>query len=104
MSEKEEKKVEIRTEVEESARRGEYSNFVRIQHTAMDFRLDFARAIADENLVSVHSRIFMSPIHAKMFLKAMEDNIKKYENQFGTIQIVPASAIALNPDGSKFMH
>ena len=104
---KEEKKpegMEIKVEVEENARRGEYSNFVRIQHTAMDFRFDFARALPDENTLLVHTRLFMSPIHAKMFLRAIEDNVSKYEMQFGTIEINVGDPGAMHVSGSRTAH
>lgn len=102
--EKNDEAVDIRVEIEEKAKSGEYCNFVRIQHTAMDFRFDFARAIPDENLLSVHSRIFMSPIHAKMFLKAIEDNIVKYEKQFGTIEINMSDTPTFHTSGTKTTH
>ncbi len=102
--EKKNEPIEVKVEFEETAKRGEYANFVRIQHTAMDFRFDFARAIPDENSLKVHTRLFMSPIHTKMFLKALEDNIQKYENQFGAIEINVAEAIPLQTSGTKTTH
>jgi len=102
--EKEEGAMDVRVEIEESARRGEYCNFVRIQHTAMDFRFDFARAVPDENLLTVHTRLFMSPIHAKMFMKAIEDNILKYERQFGTIELNVSENMPVDTTGTKITH
>lgn len=102
--EKKNEPMEVKVEFEKSAKRGEYANFVRIQHTAMDFRFDFARAIPDENSLKVHTRMFMSPIHTKMFLKALEDNIQKYESQFGPIEFNAAETIPLTTSGSKTTH
>ena len=96
---------EVKIEMSEQVRAGDYANFVRIQHTAMDFRLDFAKAVPDENTLHVVSRMFMSPIHTKMFLKALEDNVKKYEAQFGPIELTPnAMAIPLHGAASKVAH
>ncbi|HOY64139.1 MAG TPA: DUF3467 domain-containing protein [bacterium] len=78
---------ELRTQVSESAKLGEYSNFVKIQHSAIDFMLDFAKILPEENMIHVHTRLFMSPIHAKLFAKAMIENIEKYEQKFGTIDL-----------------
>jgi hypothetical protein len=36
----------------------------------------------------VYARIVMTPAHAKMLLKALEDNIRKFEEQFGPIKIL----------------
>jgi hypothetical protein len=97
--------VDVKVHFTKEARRGEYSNFVRIQHTAMDFRMDFAKAIADEQTLIVHSRIFMSPVHAKMFLRALDDNIRKYEAQFGAIELTPsAGAIPVPGTSSHSTH
>lgn len=95
---------EIHVVVEEHAKHGDYSNFVRIQHSAMDFRFDFAKAMVDENTLIVSSRIFMSPIHAKMFYKALEDNIRKYEEQFGAISLNMAAPIHFPGTASKETH
>jgi hypothetical protein len=95
---------EVTVVIEEHAKHGDYSNFVRIQHSAMDFRFDFAKAIVDENTLIVNSRIFMSPIHAKMFFKALDDNIRKYEEQFGAIALNLAAPINFPGHGSTEKH
>lgn len=95
---------EVKVVLEEHAKHGDYSNFVRIQHSALDFRFDFAKAIVDENTLIVNSRIFMSPIHAKMFFKALEDNIRKYEEQFGEIALHLAAPLNFPGQGSKEKH
>lgn len=96
---------EVRVNMSDEVRDGNYANFVRIQHTAMDFRLDFAKAVPDENMLNMVARLFMSPIHTKMFLKALEDNIMKYEAQFGTIELTPnAQAVPLHGSSSRATH
>ncbi|MFH1539720.1 MAG: DUF3467 domain-containing protein [bacterium] len=69
------------------AKIGKYSNFVQIQHTPLDFRMDFAQVVPEDKKYYVNSRIFMSPQHAKLFANAMVDNIQKYERQFGEIKV-----------------
>jgi hypothetical protein len=83
----EKKRAPIRVTHEEGVRAGAYSNAVRIQHTPMDFRMDFSQAFPDENRMHVVGRVYMSPMHAKMFMLALEDNVKKYERQFGAIAL-----------------
>lgn len=74
-------------EIADGARLGEYTNFVKIQHSGIDFRFDFAKIIPEENMLHVHTRLFMSPVHAKLFFKALEENILRYETNFGPIEL-----------------
>ena len=87
------KKEEVKVEIAPGARLGEYTNFVQIQHSGIDFRFDFAKFVPEEALMHVHTRLFMSPVHAKLFFKALEDNISKYESKFGQI------SLKFGPDG-----
>jgi hypothetical protein len=102
--EKEMEKQEFRTVIAEEAIRGEYSNFVRIQHSGIDFRFDFAKVIPDESTVYVHTRMFISPIHAKMFLKALQDNVEKYESNFGKIELKMEKGIMVTGAASHEVH
>ncbi|RKZ01766.1 MAG: DUF3467 domain-containing protein [Candidatus Hydrothermota bacterium] len=77
----------LEVEVEKDKGIGTYSNFVMIYHTASEFVLDFARVMPGLSKAKVMSRIIMTPQHAKMLLKALEDNLKKYESRFGEIKI-----------------
>jgi len=95
---------EIRVTLTENARKGEYSNFVKIQHSAVDFRFDFSQMIADEGEAIVHTRIFMSPVHAKLFMKAIADNVDKYEKQFGDIQLKMDKGIPITGSVSHETH
>ncbi len=101
---KEKSTTELNLEMSESARLGEYSNFVKIQHSAIDFRLDFAKIVPEDNTIYVHTRLFMSPIHAKLFAKALEDNIEKYEKSFGVIQLKVEKGVPITGLPSKEMH
>lgn len=66
---------------------GEYANFVLISHSSSDFILDFARALPGMEKPQVRSRVVLAPEHAKRLLLALQDNIFKYEQTFGKIQI-----------------
>ena len=98
------KQQELTTEISESARAGEYSNFVKIQHSAIDFRLDFAKIIPEDGVANIHTRMFMSPIHAKMFARAMIDNVEKYEKKFGVIQLKIEKGIPVTNVVSQETH
>lgn len=62
-----------------------YSNFVVIQHSPSEFILDFARIMPNVPNAKVGARVVMTPMHAKLLLRALAENIEKYEAQFGDI-------------------
>ena len=64
-----------------------YVNFVRISHTASEFVMDFSLLMPGIPKPSIDSRLIMSPIAAKLFLRAMTDNLSRYETKFGEITI-----------------
>lgn len=65
---------------------GVYSNLAIISHTPAEMVLDFAQMLPGNKNATVRSRVIMNPIHAKRLLMALNDNIQKYESQFGAIQ------------------
>jgi Protein of unknown function (DUF3467) len=80
------KKVEIK--VDETVALGQYASLAAIRHSREEFLFDFAFLFPDGPYGKLVSRIIVSPAHAKRFLEALQANIKRYEDQFGTI--VPA--------------
>jgi hypothetical protein len=67
--------------------KGTYSNLVVVSHNPSEIVLDFAQMLPGLEGATVRERIIMSPIHAKRLLAALNDNLKKYEQQFGTINL-----------------
>ena len=66
---------------------GVYSNLALISHSHSDFILDFARILPGMPKPEVCSRVILAPEHAKRLLMALNDNIQKYEQNFGKIQL-----------------
>jgi hypothetical protein len=64
---------------------GVYSNNMVVSHTKEEFILDFLMVAPPAGTVT--ARVVVSPGHMKRILAALQDNISKYENNFGTIQI-----------------
>jgi len=81
---KEEKKIEI--QVPSEVENGIYSNLAFISHGEGEFILDFIFLQPQKPIGKVVSRVILSPQHAKRFLIALNDNIKKYESRFGEIK------------------
>jgi hypothetical protein len=76
----------INIELTEEIAEGVYSNLAIISHSHSEFVLDFVRMMPNVPKAKVKSRVILTPSHAKRLLKALMDNVKKYEAQFGTIQ------------------
>jgi hypothetical protein len=78
---------QINIELGEKEADGIYSNLAIITHSPAEFIIDFTRLVPGVPKAKVHARIITTPQHAKMFLKALKDNIEKFEARFGEIKI-----------------
>jgi len=64
-----------------------YANFALITHSASEIIIDFARVLPNTPRAKVHARIITTPLHAKLLLRALNENLEKYEAQFGEIKL-----------------
>ena len=62
-----------------------YSNIVRIGHSPYEFMLDFGQFQPEGKRAFMDVRIIVSPQHARAILKALEDNIGRFEEKHGKI-------------------
>lgn len=81
--EKEEKKLQI--ELPADVADGIYANLALITHSQAEFIVDFIRMVPGVEKAKVKSRVILTPQHAKRLMRALTDNIRKYESVFGTI-------------------
>ena len=65
---------------------GSYANLAIITHSHAEFVMDFVNVMPGTPKSKVKSRIIFTPMHAKRFMKALIDNIEKYEAMNGTIK------------------
>lgn len=72
--------------------RAVYANFALIVHTTSEFFVDFAQLLPGVNKSQVHTRVVMSPIHAKMLYQALGENLQRYESKHGAIELPPSLA------------
>jgi len=79
---------QINVELGEKEAEGIYSNLAIITHSPAEFVIDFTRMLPGIPKTKVYARIIMTPQHAKSLLRALDENIKKYEAQFGEIKIL----------------
>lgn len=80
-------KNQLNIELSEEVAQGIYSNLAIITHSSSEFVLDFVRIMPGIPKANVKSRVILTPEHAKRLLMALEDNVKKYEQQHGPIKI-----------------
>lgn len=79
---------------------GVYSNLAIINHSPSEFVLDFIQMMPGLKQAKVKSRVILTPQHAKRLMKALIDNVKKFEDQNGTIKdIDQGSGIPINFGG-----
>ncbi len=81
------KEQQIQIELTEDIAQGIYSNLAVISHSSSEFVVDFIRVVPGMPKAKVQSRIILTPEHAKRLMFALNDNIKKFEADFGPITI-----------------
>lgn len=78
-------KQEIEIDLPEAVSDGQYANLAIISHSPTEFIVDFINMMPGVPKGKVKSRIILNPVHAKRLLKALNDNVLKYEKNFGVI-------------------
>ena len=78
---------QLNIELSEEVAQGTYSNLAIITHSPSEFVLDFVRVVPGVPKAQVKSRIILTPDHAKRLMKALQENLLKYEAIYGPIQI-----------------
>ena len=76
---------QINIDLPEEIAEGTYSNLAIISHSNSEFVLDFVRLMPNVPKAKVKARIVLTPQYAKRLLRALADNVKKFEGQFGPI-------------------
>ena len=80
-------------ELKEDVAQGTYANLAIITHSSSEFILDFIRVMPGVPKAGVQSRIILAPEHAKRLLRALEENIAKYERVFGPVRLADEQSL-----------
>ena len=86
MSNQPEQPNQLNIEISEEVSEGVYANLAIITHSHAEFVIDFVNVMPGTPKSKVKSRIILTPFHAKRFMKAMIENVKKFEAANGAIQ------------------
>lgn len=86
MENENEQQGHLNIELSEEVAEGIYSNLAVITHSNSEFVIDFIKIMPGVPKARVKSRIVLTPQHAKRLMRALSDNISKYEQANGTIK------------------
>src|SRR3990170_3483712 len=73
-----------------------YANLARIAHSPADIVIDFAHILPGEPSAKIRARVVMTPLSIKLLLRALAENIARYEAAFGEIHLPTNSTLADN--------
>jgi hypothetical protein len=88
---------QINIELSEETAEGIYSNLAIITHSNQEFVIDYIKMMPGVPKAKVKARIILTPQHAKRFMRALQENVKKFEAQHGEIKdIEEVNALPFN--------
>lgn len=90
---------QLNIEITEEMAEGQYVNLAIITHSHAEFVIDFVNVMPGTPKSKVKSRIILTPQHAKRFMKALIENVERFEAVNGAIQDLEAVDLPLNFGG-----
>jgi ribonuclease BN (tRNA processing enzyme) len=90
---------QLNIEISEEVAEGQYANLVIITHSHAEFVLDFVNVMPGTPKSKVKSRIILTPQHAKRFMKALTENVNRFEAGNGKIQDLEEVQLPMNFGG-----
>ena len=94
--EKKPQQNQLNVDLPDDVASGTYCNLAIITHSHSEFIIDYLNALPGMPKAKVKSRIVMTPVHAKRLLRALKDNITKYEQTHGEIRDVESEVFPMN--------
>lgn len=99
MAEQQQVETQLNIEISEEVAEGSYANLAIITHSHAEFVMDFVNVMPGTVKSRVKSRIIFTPMHAKRFMRAMQENIERYEAANGPIKDLEQIEIPMNFGG-----
>lgn len=96
MAEEKTKQNQLNIELDEKVADGSYSNLAIINHSVSEFVVDFVNVMPGTPKAKVKSRIILTPQHAKRFMKALAENVNRFEEAHGEIKDYEQPPIPMN--------
>lgn len=90
------KKRELSIKMPDNVLGGVYSNQMMVSHTREEFLIDFINLFPPQGVVN--ARVIVSPGHLKRMIRALQENLQRYESRFGAIleAAPPPTATTMN--------
>lgn len=98
----EQKQQQLEIDLSREVAQGTYANLAIIAHSTSEFIVDFVRLMPGVQKPEVKSRIILTPENTKRLMLALQDNIRKFEQDNGIIRLAgnePEFPIGLEPKG-----
>ncbi len=90
---------QLNIEISEEVAEGQYANLAIITHSHAEFVIDFVNVMPGTPKSKVKSRVILTPQHAKRFMKALTDNVSRFEAANGKIQDIEEITLPMNFGG-----
>lgn len=87
MESHEQKHVQIQIQLDEITAQGMYVNLALVNHTETEFTIDVMYLQPQQPKAKVRARVISSPKHTKRLMLALQENIRRYEERFGAIDV-----------------
>lgn len=81
------KQVQIQIQLDDDVAQGIYANLALVNHTETEFTIDVMYLQPQQPRAKVRARIISSPKHTKRLVGALQENLRRYEERFGTIEV-----------------
>ncbi|MFR9620436.1 MAG: DUF3467 domain-containing protein [Rikenellaceae bacterium] len=82
----------VELDLNEAVAQGSYANLAIISHSSSEFILDFAAILPGISKPKVNNRVILTPEHAKRLMGLLKENVSRYEQNYGAIEVHKQSA------------
>jgi len=80
---------QIQIKADEKELLGQYANLVVVHHNTDEFKLNLVYLFTTVPQGKQEASLIVSPAHAKRLMRALQENVARYEAQFGPIKEGP---------------
>lgn len=98
---KENNEEQLNIELDQEVAEGTYANLAIINHSVSEFIVDFINIMPGVPKAKVKSRIILTPQHAKRLMKALAENVSRFEQAHGEIKDYEQPPIPMNFGGTQ---
>jgi hypothetical protein len=84
---KDAKQVQLQVALSDDVAQGTYINLAIVNHSETEFTIDLMYMQPQEQKATVRTRMISSPKHTKRLIAALQENIQRYEERFGAIDV-----------------